>query len=405
MSVITPHNFINDYSSTLAAGYTAGGTSLSLTSATGTNGLTLPTSNFVLKIEDEYFLVTIRNGTTCTVTHSYAGSTNANHSNGSVVTGCWILPAVLDDLRYGNRDLFGPKPFGTKGGTAYKQQVVTAGSSFDILPTVNGSGYIDSFRLGCEGDPDKWQVSVTVDGEGTPGINLVSAENFFALLKHPTKFFSKYFSRDEINPGTGGVTIGATFLPIPFSTSIKLTAKNVGSQSYNLWSQVTYNTNVTNNFPYSQKLQCLTGSSTGRAFQDVVTLIDTDFNKKGRLFGIHIAVDTTNASDKSKVLEGPVKIYLDGAGSATIASSALEDWFMMSYYFAATTPPAIIGDNIAFLRKGSASPYIWSMFRLHPDDPIVFQDALKITVDCGFAGYSFTGTVDFFWTIWYYLET
>ena len=88
--------YTNDYSSTLAAGYTAGGTSLAVASAAG-----LPTSGllFYLKVDDEYFLVTAWAGTTLTTVGARAGSSPSNHASGAAITGCWILPEVLDGIR------------------------------------------------------------------------------------------------------------------------------------------------------------------------------------------------------------------------------------------------------------------------------------------------------------------
>lgn len=88
--------YTNDFNSTLSSGYTAGGTSLSIASSTG-----LPASgtSFYLKVDSEYFLCTSYTGGTLTVTGAQAGSTAANHANGAGITGCWVLPAVLDGIR------------------------------------------------------------------------------------------------------------------------------------------------------------------------------------------------------------------------------------------------------------------------------------------------------------------
>jgi hypothetical protein len=89
-------DYTNDYSSTLSSGYTAGATSLILASVTG-----LPVSGryFILKCENEYFLCTSYSGTTLTVVGAQAGSAAANHASAAAITGCWILPSVLDGIR------------------------------------------------------------------------------------------------------------------------------------------------------------------------------------------------------------------------------------------------------------------------------------------------------------------
>lgn len=75
-------NFANEYQSTLSAAITStSATSISVTSATGA-----PATNFRIRIDDEYMLVTGVSGTTLTVTRGVEGSTAATHTNGSPVT-------------------------------------------------------------------------------------------------------------------------------------------------------------------------------------------------------------------------------------------------------------------------------------------------------------------------------
>ncbi len=88
-------DYTNDYSSTILA-YLSGAGTITVVSVTG-----LPASgrNFILKVDDEYFLCTSYTGLVLTVTGGQAGSTPANHSLGAVITGCWIVPSVLDGIR------------------------------------------------------------------------------------------------------------------------------------------------------------------------------------------------------------------------------------------------------------------------------------------------------------------
>ena len=87
--------YTNDYSSTILA-YTSGAGSITVVSVTG-----LPASGryFILKVDDEYFLCTSYTGLVLTVTGGQAGSTPANHSLGAAITGCWIVPSVLNGIK------------------------------------------------------------------------------------------------------------------------------------------------------------------------------------------------------------------------------------------------------------------------------------------------------------------
>jgi hypothetical protein len=88
-------DYTNDYSSTILA-YTSGAGTITVVSVTG-----LPASGryFILKVDNEYFLCTSYTGLVLTVTGGQASSTPANHSLGAAITGCWIVPSVLDGIR------------------------------------------------------------------------------------------------------------------------------------------------------------------------------------------------------------------------------------------------------------------------------------------------------------------
>jgi hypothetical protein len=87
--------YTNDYSSTILA-YTSGASSIIVVSVTG-----LPVSGmyFILKVDSEYFLCTSYTGLVLTVIGGQAWSTPANHSLGAAITGCWIVPQVLDGIK------------------------------------------------------------------------------------------------------------------------------------------------------------------------------------------------------------------------------------------------------------------------------------------------------------------
>src|SRR5665647_2787882 len=88
-------DYTNDYSSTILA-YLSGAGTITVVSVTG-----LPASGkyFILKVDNEYFLCTSYTGLVLTVTGGQAGSTPANHSLGAAITGCWIVPQVLDGIK------------------------------------------------------------------------------------------------------------------------------------------------------------------------------------------------------------------------------------------------------------------------------------------------------------------
>lgn len=80
-----PEQFANTAKSTLASGFTIGGSTLTLASS---GGAAFPaTGPFAIKIDNEYFIVGTRSGDVLSsLTPAAEGSTAANHSLGATVT-------------------------------------------------------------------------------------------------------------------------------------------------------------------------------------------------------------------------------------------------------------------------------------------------------------------------------
>jgi hypothetical protein len=94
-------NFVDRYSSTLSGAYTAGGTSLSVASA---SGLPSGACNFYVIVQaegantEEVFQVTNVSGTTLTVAYAQAGTANSNHASGAVVLGSIMTAAAFAQM-------------------------------------------------------------------------------------------------------------------------------------------------------------------------------------------------------------------------------------------------------------------------------------------------------------------
>lgn len=411
MATTYKQGYINDFGTTVAAGhnYTAGGTSLYITSFTGPNGLALPTdgSVFYLQVDSEYFLVTGCTGSNpLTVVGAQAGSTAANHTAGANVTGCWVLPPVLDGLRYDHLNILGDKLFGTKGGYKLEYQSVAAGASVDILPTLTASGYVDSIAVFFAASSAT--ITITVDGEVTPSINGVDLATFMWQARSNNVLFSPWFIYNG-----GGPPNSATYIPIPFGTSIRIQVTNTGATTQDIFSMVTYQTGIPNIWPYTQKLFVSSGKISGATPNQVCTLLNYSGGKRGRLFGMLWSMDTTSASSDVAPLEGNFKFYVDGAGSPNVESSGAEDWFFMSGYFGGVGAiPTLVGDTIGVIAfkqnlAGGAigSGHNTSAYRIHTKDPMVWNTGMKVTWNAGDTSEAnWTGTLDVYYCIFYYLE-
>ncbi len=290
-------------------------------------------------------------------------------------------------------DILQTRPYGVKGGytTGPASPVVVAnGATYDILPTITGPGIVDSVWVAFQGD---WSLSVPVDGELTPSLNTDAGYAFFTA-RNAAYFAHPYFT----NYGNAwGMQV-----PIPFTTSIKLTLTNTSGGAANLWSVVTYETGIPNTLPYSQKLFVSSGKISGATPNSVNTFVNYVGGKRGRLLGMLWGMDTTNASNDNYPMEGTFQVYLDGAASPTMQSSGTEDWFHMAGYFGGAAVPTIIGDSFALIAHGGHST---TAFRVHEKDPIYFQKGLKITWNAGnTARANWTGTLDVYYSVLYYLE-
>ena len=128
-------DYTNDYSSTILA-YTSGAGAITVVSVTG-----LPASGkyFILKVDNEYFLCTSYTGLVLTVTGGQAGSTPANHSLGATITGCWIVPSVLDGIR-ADQSQVGIATSRPSSGMKKGDLYVT--SDTGVLSIYNGSAWI-----------------------------------------------------------------------------------------------------------------------------------------------------------------------------------------------------------------------------------------------------------------------
>lgn len=134
----------NDYSTTLASGYTAGSGSISVTSATGA-----PSSgNFWLLIRDQttkafklLVKVTAVSGTTFTVT---AESTDVNANSGDLVDGTMFTVASVKDML---ADMNQIGTISQRPSAPYKGTIFTASDSIYDYARYNGSSY-DQFCSG-----------------------------------------------------------------------------------------------------------------------------------------------------------------------------------------------------------------------------------------------------------------
>jgi len=96
---------------------------------------------------------------------------------------------------------------------------------------------------------------------------------------------------------------------------------------------------------------------------------------KGALYQVAIAA----RGNKLNYLESCMRAYLGGKQKPLMLSSGLEDYFLGTYYFDTGKFHADIAGLTHFDRKTNS----FSAYRFHDEDPIFFQDGLRLTCRCG----------------------
>lgn len=416
-------NFVDRYSSTLASGYTSGGSTLTVTSASG-----LPTGvcNFYAIVAaeggntEEVFLVTNVSGTTLTVTGAQAGTSASNHTSSAVIIAS-IMTA--DAYRYFPQCdvLSETKPGGVVVTQKIENQTVSGGATQTLL-SYSGEGYVSAmfiFMTNGSNFSDAAQsttLKITVDGEGTGGTFNDRIPLFFG--SEYTYNTVNHKSRFQGSQTNGSNNVGYTsYIPIPFSSSIVISVVNGAASNTQFWAHFVIHTDVPNNWPRTRKLRTSSGTLSNQTVDTVITLLDVSSQPPGKLLGVFMSVDSfpNTANPATAPLEGNVKMYLEGSGSPSFEAPGTEDYFMWSNYFEGASTYFTGGSGTGSYSMdlyhtgvqfaALTSSVTWNMYRWHILDQILFEEALKITWNCGDSTQvNFTGGVRLAYCVWYYTE-
>ena len=303
---------------------------------------------------------------------------------------------------------------GTKGCSKLEYQTIAPGATIDLLPTVNGEGYIDFMFLAV---PYGATLNITTDGGLTYSGDV---QLYFAAEYADTQpAFGSRWKQANGNNSPGSAVGLASWLPIPFSSSIRVQLTNNSASQATIWSTISYQTNVpTTNFDLSRKMFVSSGRFLSVAPNTVLTLLDVSNLNPGRLGGIYWHYDgyPGNVVPRSAPLEGNFQIYVDGNSAPSYESSGTEDYFGMSNYFkdfgiadltlTGSQHAAVssgFGDSVLTIKTPQDPSNTLAAFRIHARDAIAFQNALKIQWQCGNTSQaSFTGKSRIAYCVWYY---
>jgi Protein of unknown function (DUF2961) len=302
------------------------------------------------------------------------------------------------------------KSGGTLGSESHKNLSITNGSTSTILSTVSGAGYVSEIFIASNQYAS--EVIVTVDGEGTPSIDANVADLLGeSYLDTQPAFNGQWISGSNNGSGNPG---GSLRIPIPFASSVLVQVKNNSGSTAVITSHITYHTGISDTWAYTQRLKLAVLSASGVTANTETNMVNVSPGKKGRLAAICWLYDgfpgSVSGTNRTPPLEGAMKIYIDGAGSAQYQTSGTEDFFGTGWYFrnfstfgtgpTTTIAPGTTSNVLTILNSNT-----YGAQRFFINDPITFTSALKASWTCGnTSAVSFTGTCTIKTSVYYYQE-
>ena len=205
------------------------------------------------------------------------------------------------------------------------------------------------------------------DGEETPSVE-TPAPDFFAVGHG--RFAPINSLPVVVNPANAL----NCFWPMPFQTHARITLSNETDQDVELVAyQITYvETEVpaaVGTFHAQYRRACT-------AARNPYTILE-GVKGRGRYVGTFLA---WTQMEKGWFGEGEIKFYMDGDDRfPTICGTGTEDYFLGSYGFQRPYTTAYSG-TVLPSSDGADPPNFWSLYRWHIQDPINFEENLRVTI-------------------------
>jgi len=235
-----------------------------------------------------------------------------------------------------------------------------------VLMDVGGPGLIQHIWL-VEGLNRGLVIRFYWDGENTPSVE-APAPDFFAVGHG--RFAQVNSLPVVVNPANAL----NCFWPMPFRTHARITLSNETDKDVELVAyQITY---VETEVPaaagtfHAQYRRAVTTERNPYVILDGV-------KGRGRYVGTFLAWTQT---EKGWFGEGEIKFYLDGDDQfPTICGTGTEDYFQGSYGFSKPYTTLYTG-TVLPASESAAPPNFWSLYRWHIQDPVNFEQSLRVTI-------------------------
>jgi hypothetical protein len=229
---------------------------------------------------------------------------------------------------------------------------------------------------------EKIKIRVYVDGEASASLDME------IFMGHGIGFADRLAPHVADKMGKTGSPSGVynTFR-IPFGTEVKVTAQlNADSPDHpSFWWIVRGTENLPVviggvQLPESARLKL--HKVENKEFEPLVEVNMCDVQGKGALFLVTAAGQGLRAGTSWKELsfmEGCARAYINNGKDLMMLSSGTEDYFLGTYYF----NKGKYMTNVAGLTHLDGQVNQYSAYRFHDEDPIFFQDGLRLTLRVG----------------------
>lgn len=290
-----------------------------------------------------------------------------------------VLAFVGASMSAGEIDISTLKTFGRIG----KQVKVLEGGREAELFAHQGKGCLTHMWFGGSFKGfEQTRIRVYVDGEQQASIDME------LFLGHGIGFGDEYAPWGIARIGKTGQPSGIyNTYRIPFARSVRVTAQTApGAEDDPLFWWIVRGTE---NLPISVAAVRLPDAARLRLYklenhraQPLEEFAMCNVKGAGALYQVTMAARARRRSGSWKDLsymEACVRAYEQGEAEPLLLSSGLEDYFLGTYYFKKGryyTPIA----GLTHLDKQENS---FSAYRFHEDDPVFFQNGLRLTCRCG----------------------
>jgi hypothetical protein len=235
-----------------------------------------------------------------------------------------------------------------------------------VLMDVAGPGIIQHIWM-VEGLNRGLVIRFYWDGEETPSVE-APVLDFFAVGHG--RFAPVNSLAVVVNPANAM----NCFWPMPFRTRARITLSNETAEDVQLVAyQITY---VETEVPAAAGTFHAQYRRSSTAERNPYTILD-GVKGRGRYVGTFLA---WTQMEKGWFGEGEIKFYLDGDDRfPTICGTGTEDYFLGSYGFPKSFTTAYSG-TVLPASDGAEPPNFWSLYRWHIQDPINFEENLRVTI-------------------------